>query len=42
MHLPLVPVRELTAGDVPAIRIHIDVGVITDKVPMDASFQTFE
>ena len=34
--------RRLAAGDVTAIIIQIDVGVVPDKVPMDVGFQAFE
>ena len=42
MDLRLVPVRDLAAGDVTAIIIQIDIGVVPDKVPMDAGFQAFD
>ena len=36
---PLIVVGDLAAGDVTAIGIQIDVGVIPDKVPVEAGFQ---
>ena len=41
-HLPLVTVSDLAAGDVTAVIIQVNVGLVPDIVPMDADLQAFD